>query len=56
MLSKKTALMFAFLAALIVQGCGTGATDSGPTAAGSGAPGPESGAAGSKTDSPTRER
>ena len=56
MLTKKFALLMVILGALILPGCGTGETESGPTAAGSGAPGPSSGAAGAHVESPQTNR
>lgn len=54
----RIALLLLVATAFFIEGCSAGNTDSGPTAAGSGAPAPNSGAAGSapSTPTPTRER
>jgi len=49
----KTALLLIVAATLCLEGCAPGGVDSGPTAAGSGAPAPTSGAAGSTPTTPT---
>ena len=54
--SRIALLLIVASTGLCVQGCGTGSTDSGPTAAGSGAPAPSSGTAGSTPATPTPGR
>ena len=49
----RIALLLLVAATFCFEGCSAGNTDSGPTAAGSGAPAPNSGAAGSAPSSPT---
>ena len=51
MRTTQRALLAAVVALLLAQGCGTGSTESGPSAEYSGAPHPNSGAAGSGVSS-----